>query len=190
MRTGRGQSQVEFFKLLTLTFDRWLRASEAGEYKELYNLVLLEQFKMTLAEAVKAHVSDLGIKEGARAAEVADNYALSHKGIGYRPSIMGERKRPADPSGKGGVRGSYRGPQEERGRASFAISQVTSGKTATGGESGRKQFLPPPQQQRAAVSCRSMAREAWQEKQHANMRLGRLTRGCLRVSSQKEKWPV
>ena len=45
---SKDQSQGEIFKLLTLTFDRWLRESEAYNYDELYNLILLEQFKKTL----------------------------------------------------------------------------------------------------------------------------------------------
>ena len=66
MRPGTDQSQVEFFKLLSLTFDRWLRASEVTSYDDLYDLVVLKHFKMTLPAAEQTNLSDLGIKKGSR----------------------------------------------------------------------------------------------------------------------------
>ena len=81
MRPGTDLSQVEFFKLLSLTFDRRLRASEVTSYDDLYDLVILEYFKMTLPEAEQTNLSDLGIKKGSRA---AGNYTLSQRGMGYR----------------------------------------------------------------------------------------------------------
>ena len=80
MRPGTDQSQVEFFKLLSLTFDRWLRASEVTSYDDLYDLVVLKHFKMTLPAAEQTNLSDFGIKKGSRA---AGNYTLSHRGMGY-----------------------------------------------------------------------------------------------------------
>ena len=68
MRPGKDQSQIEFFKLLSLTFDKCLRAGEVTSYDDLYDLVVLEHFKMTLPAAERTNLSDLGIKKGSRAA--------------------------------------------------------------------------------------------------------------------------
>ena len=81
MRPGTDLSQVEFFKLLSLTIDRWLRDSEVTSYDDLYDLVVLKHFKMTLPAAEQTNLSDLGIKKGSRA---AGNYTLSQRGMGYR----------------------------------------------------------------------------------------------------------
>lgn len=100
-RIQTGQSYAEFARQQALVFERWFKASEAYSYEELKELILLEQFKLSLPKAIQTCLSELDLSSVTKAAEVADRYALIHKNI--RSDKCEWQERPGQSRWSGGT---------------------------------------------------------------------------------------
>lgn len=78
-RVQPGQIYLNFARQQDTAFDKWLRASKVHDFKELRELMVLEQFKQSLPKVMQTYLNDLDVKSVAKAAEDADNYVLIHK---------------------------------------------------------------------------------------------------------------
>ena len=74
------QTHVEFARVQEQMLDRWLTSKNVNEdFKELRQLVLIEQFKLCVHADVKTHLDEREVKDVHNAATIADDYALTHK---------------------------------------------------------------------------------------------------------------
>ena len=61
-------------------FDRWLNSKNVNEdFKQLRQLVLIEQFKECIHANIKTHLDERDINNLEDAAKTADDYALTHR---------------------------------------------------------------------------------------------------------------
>lgn len=65
------------------------------EFKELRELIVLEQFKQSLVQVLQTHLNDVDVKIVFNAAEAADNYFLIHRDS-WREKSTGQGKRLGD----------------------------------------------------------------------------------------------
>ena len=79
MRKCPGQTYTEFAQELTVQCNRWCSASQVESQEELFNLILVEQFKNCLPKQIATYVSERNATTGPEAATLADDYALIHK---------------------------------------------------------------------------------------------------------------
>lgn len=77
---GFNQVHVEFARELTTAFNRWCMASEVSSLDELSNLIVLEQFKNTVPPHIALYINEQKADTVTKAAELADDYVLMHKG--------------------------------------------------------------------------------------------------------------
>lgn len=94
-RVKPGQTYLDFARQQEAAFDKWLRASEVYDLKELRELIVLEQFKQSLPKVMQTYLNDLEVKSVMKAAEAADNYVLIHKDS-WRDRPNGQGKRAGD----------------------------------------------------------------------------------------------
>ncbi|KAK0153807.1 hypothetical protein N1851_004120 [Merluccius polli] len=73
------QTFVEFAREKEQLFMRWCAAQNVTEYKPLVQLILMEEFKDCLPDAVAMYVSEQRAVSLERAAVLADEYTLTHK---------------------------------------------------------------------------------------------------------------
>ena len=73
------QSHVEFVRELTTQCSRWCSSSEVDNFEQLFNLMVLEQFKNTLPSNVATYITEHKVKSPTEAAVLADEYVLLHK---------------------------------------------------------------------------------------------------------------
>ena len=73
------QSHVEFVRDLSTQFSRWCSSSEVHNFEQLFNLVILEQFKNTVPVNVATYITENKVKTPAEAAVLADEYVLLHR---------------------------------------------------------------------------------------------------------------
>ena len=94
-----GQTYTEFVQELTVQCNRWCSASQVESQEELFNLILVEQFKNCLPEQIATYVSERNATTGPEAATLADDYALIHKArfFGAQP-VRGDRGTGANPA--------------------------------------------------------------------------------------------
>ena len=86
------QSHVEFVRDLTTQFSRWCSSSEVQDFEQLFNLVVLEQFKNTVPVNVATYINESKVKTPAEAAVLADEYVLLHR-HNYSGNYSGNDKR-------------------------------------------------------------------------------------------------
>ena len=65
-------------------FGRWIKACQIDNFKDLENLILLEQFKRTMPKEIQLHLDEREVKDIHSAAILADSYALTHKKFNVR----------------------------------------------------------------------------------------------------------
>ena len=70
---------VEFVCELTIHFQRWCSASKVYSFDKLSNLIVLEQFKNSIPERVATYVTEQKPINVVKAAELADDFVLTHK---------------------------------------------------------------------------------------------------------------
>lgn len=82
MRKSGNESYCDFAAKLLDALALWLHAEEIESDSEspLRELILLEDFKNKLPVAVRVYLEDQGVNSVRQAAELADRYALIHKG--------------------------------------------------------------------------------------------------------------
>ena len=74
------QTHVEFARVQEQMLDRWLSSKNVNEdFKQLRQLVLIEQFKECIHANIKTHLDERDIKNLEVAATTADDYALTHR---------------------------------------------------------------------------------------------------------------
>lgn len=77
---GDRQTHVEFIRDLTSHFQRWCAAAKVASFDGLCELIVLEQFKNILPQRVATYVNEQKPSTAFRAAELADDFVLTHKG--------------------------------------------------------------------------------------------------------------
>ena len=73
------QTHVEFARQKEILFDRWCQSKEVADFKDLRQLVLVEEFNRCVGEDVKTFLNEQKVKDLTTAATTADEYALVHK---------------------------------------------------------------------------------------------------------------
>ena len=74
------QTHVEFARVQEQMLDRWLSSKNVNEdFKQLRQLVLIEQFKECIHANIKTHLDERDINNLEDAATTADDYALTHR---------------------------------------------------------------------------------------------------------------
>lgn len=74
------QTHVEFARDLLCHFNRWCSALNVNTFQTLSELMVLEQFKNCLPVSVATYVTEQKPSTVLKAAELADDYVLTHKG--------------------------------------------------------------------------------------------------------------
>ena len=71
-----GQTYLDFARQQEAMFDKWLRASDVYDFKQLRELMVLEKFEQSLPRVMHTHLNDLDVKA---VFDATDNYALTHR---------------------------------------------------------------------------------------------------------------
>ena len=79
MRKSDSQSYIEFAYALSKVYTRWIKSSKVKTYEELFQLMLLEQFKRATPRDMQMYLEEREITDFHKAAALADSYALTHK---------------------------------------------------------------------------------------------------------------
>uniref|UniRef100_A0A3B3C6W3 Reverse transcriptase domain-containing protein n=1 Tax=Oryzias melastigma TaxID=30732 RepID=A0A3B3C6W3_ORYME len=96
------QTHLEFMRDLVRHFDSWCLSVSVNTFEGLRELMLLEQFKVSVPACVSTYVGDRGVKSVAEAAAPANDYHLTHsstarsgpgRGSSDRSPNMGRRGR-------------------------------------------------------------------------------------------------
>lgn len=113
------QSHVEFVQDISMHFSRWCSASSVESFDDLCDLVVLEQFKMSLPAQLATYVTEKKVKTAAAAAVLADEYVLTHGGgnRGQGDAACGEGRGEALPSSKSLSAGAADPVQWDQGRS-------------------------------------------------------------------------
>lgn len=74
-----GQSFTEFVCEKEALFDRWCSSSGVSDFCELKQLILMEDFKNCLPEAVSTYLNEHKVKDVCKAAVLVEEYMLTHK---------------------------------------------------------------------------------------------------------------
>ncbi|KAL2086091.1 hypothetical protein ACEWY4_017150 [Coilia grayii] len=92
MRKQSSQTYVEFADELSTQLKRWCMATEVMSQEDLFNLILIEQFKNCLPEGIATYVSEHQVATVSEAAVLADDYALIHKTkFSHVPTVRNDR---------------------------------------------------------------------------------------------------
>ncbi|XP_013877073.1 uncharacterized protein LOC106526898 [Austrofundulus limnaeus] len=59
-------------------FDSWCSSAGVKTFEELRELIILEQFKNSVSDAISAYIGERNVKTVAEAAALADDYSLTH----------------------------------------------------------------------------------------------------------------
>ena len=79
-RKTAGQTHMEFSREQKLWYDRWISSRKVNnDYEKLEELILLEQFKISIHPSIKMFLDERDVGSIEEAAKLADNYALTHK---------------------------------------------------------------------------------------------------------------
>lgn len=79
LRKRDGQTFCEFGREKEALFDRWCQSTAVLDFKDLRNLVLLEEFKNCLPENICTYLNEQKVKTVADAAVLAEEYVLRHR---------------------------------------------------------------------------------------------------------------
>ncbi|KAL2089275.1 hypothetical protein ACEWY4_013963 [Coilia grayii] len=105
LRRKPGETYLDLIRQQEASFEKWLKGSEAYTFKELKELILLEQFKNSVPRHIEMYLNSQEVTELRKAAMLADSYELTHKEVGprertseaqetgYRPRFTGYRPR-------------------------------------------------------------------------------------------------
>ena len=126
---------IEFAYQKKRMFTRWLQASNVKNYDDLKNLMLLEEFKRQMPPAIKLYLEEQEPSDINKAATLAENYMLTHKGgsLGL-PSRAGGKWTPKQ--------FSHNGKQSE-----------TSTSQSNTGQAVKKPFTSKFQEKKPELKC-------------------------------------
>lgn len=79
LRKHDGQTFCEFGREKEALFDRWCQSTSVCDFKDLRNLVLLEEFKNCLPDKICTYINQQKVKSVADAAVLAEEYVLTHR---------------------------------------------------------------------------------------------------------------
>ena len=80
-RKEDSQTFVEFAHDKEVLFERWCTSQNVKQnYENLRQLILLEEFKRCVHPDIRSHIDEQHVKDLHKAAELADDYSLTHKG--------------------------------------------------------------------------------------------------------------
>lgn len=83
-RKVEGQTFIEFARQKEVLFDRWCRAKNVNSFEKLRQLVLVEDFKRCTFNDLKTYLDEKQVSSLPKAAQLADEYVLTHKGSSRR----------------------------------------------------------------------------------------------------------
>lgn len=98
---GDKQTNVEFARDLLCHFNRWCSAVDVASFDDLRELIVLEQFKNSIPQCIATYVTEQKATTVLKAAELADDFALTHMG-GFGDACSGDARCRA--SGYGNLR--------------------------------------------------------------------------------------
>lgn len=78
-KRGEQQTNLEFARDLLNRFNHWFSAAGVVSYKDLSDLIVLEQFKNTLRDHIATYVNEHKVSDVLEAASLVDDYVLTHK---------------------------------------------------------------------------------------------------------------
>ncbi|XP_063592678.1 uncharacterized protein LOC134769876 [Penaeus indicus] len=87
MNKSSSQTHAEFASEKLKAFRRWIKSASVGNFDQLCNLVVLEEFKRKVPYSVMIHLTDKEENDLHKAAKAADVFSLVHR------SIPGERRK-------------------------------------------------------------------------------------------------
>ena len=80
-RRQESETFVEFARHKEDLFNRWCMSQQVNEsHENLRQLILLEEFKRCIDPDIRSHIDEQHVKDLYKAAEMADDYSLTHKG--------------------------------------------------------------------------------------------------------------
>ena len=81
------QTFAEFASLKKEYFCRWLEATKANDVTSIKEIILLEDFKNYVSRELRLHLEEMKVKSLYEAAQISDEYVLTHKtsGLNYKP---------------------------------------------------------------------------------------------------------
>ena len=100
-RKVEGQTFVEFARKKESLFDKWCRATGVDTLEKMRQLMLVEEFKRCTFNGLHTYLDEKQVNTLARAATIADEYVLTHKGSFHKSTKFDGRKRvnePVDPA--------------------------------------------------------------------------------------------
>uniref|UniRef100_A0A671XNE1 SCAN box domain-containing protein n=1 Tax=Sparus aurata TaxID=8175 RepID=A0A671XNE1_SPAAU len=123
------QTNVEFARDLLSHFNRWCSAASVESFEGLCELMVLEQFKNSIPQRIATYVSEQKVTTVHRAAELADDFVLTHNSGFGEVRVASELRRTSNNYGSSryGGQSSIVGPAH-----TFKASRVRD----DGGRSG------------------------------------------------------
>lgn len=88
LRKHDGQTFCEFSREKEALFDRWCQSTTVHDFKDLRNLVLLEEFKNCLPEKICTYLNEQKAETVADAAVLAEEYVLVHWESERNPQLL------------------------------------------------------------------------------------------------------
>ncbi|KAL2086009.1 hypothetical protein ACEWY4_019329 [Coilia grayii] len=79
LRRKPGETYLDLIRHQEAAFERWLKGVGVYTYSHLRELILLEQFKLSIPRHVELHINDREVTEVRKAAMMADSYELAHR---------------------------------------------------------------------------------------------------------------
>ncbi|KAK0156529.1 hypothetical protein N1851_000148 [Merluccius polli] len=86
---------VEFAREKERLFDRWCTAQNVQTRDDLRQLILLEDFKNCLPEAVAVYLNEQEVQNLDKAAVLADRFVLTHKRVSSSGWVSHQNKTPS-----------------------------------------------------------------------------------------------
>ena len=93
LRRQPNESHLDLWRKQEVAFDRWINANEAFNYQSLRDLILLEQFKASVSKEIETHLNEREVESPQQAAELADNYEVTHSRRRPREEKVGESQQ-------------------------------------------------------------------------------------------------
>ncbi|KAJ8035491.1 hypothetical protein HOLleu_22740 [Holothuria leucospilota] len=122
-RKADTQTYVEFAYQKERHFDRWCASKKVSTFDALRQLMLVEEFKRCVNDDIKSHLEENKAEKLSEVANLADQYALTHKfGKVRQTQNKGQFSRPNKKNGNSS------GTTGNSGSQSGSISPTSSGK--------------------------------------------------------------
>ncbi len=75
------QTYVEYAREKSMLFDKWCHSSSVGDFEQLRELILIEDFKNLLPDKIDVYLNEKKVSTLAEAAVCADEFTLTHKNV-------------------------------------------------------------------------------------------------------------